>query len=464
MEILIETSSVRAKASELEKLIKEVVDKRNTLETIQRRLDNEIKYKSNIGNSINSVKLRMSIVESRMRKINSLLLLAANSYESTEKKVVSASSKLVDKLKGLNVGAVTVSEAKSEKKWYQSNWFKLAVGAVVIGVAVGAVILTGGVALAVGAAVGAVVGAGIGGVIGGVSSSMSGGKFIDGFSDGFMWGSISGAASGVVAQTGIGLMGAALADGAIDSAVYVGQTVQNDGNVTLAGVGISFATGTAFSAIGSTITNKFTKPSTNANINTGIKETVSSGNKYKSFANANDANAWASNGYAGWLKNLTSEQKEAIKAYTGPSCYENMNAVLRGIEKNYNGNNAEYVRILSEALDNASIPENVTLYRGTNQKMLGDLIHLDPADLVGKNIQDNAFMSASLISDVADGAFKGDLKLIIDAPAGTKGGYVASLSPYQEVELLLNKGQEMIIKEVVNSDPSNLILRVEIIN
>ena len=117
MEILIETSSVRAKASELEKLIKEVVDKRNTLETIQRRLDNEIKYKSNIGNSINSVKLRMSIVESRMRKINSLLLLSANSYESTEKKVVSASSKLVDKLKGLNVGAVTVSEAKSEKKW-----------------------------------------------------------------------------------------------------------------------------------------------------------------------------------------------------------------------------------------------------------------------------------------------------------------------------------------------------------
>ena len=108
----------------------------------------------------------------------------------------------------------------------------------------------------VGVAVGAVIGAGVGGIIGGVSSKASGGKFIDGFSDGFMVGSISGAVLGAAGAAGLGIKAMAAADGAVDSALYVGQTIQNGGDVTATGVATSFVAGAGFSALGAVASNK----------------------------------------------------------------------------------------------------------------------------------------------------------------------------------------------------------------
>jgi hypothetical protein len=185
---------------------------------------------------------------------------------------------------------------------------------------------------------------------------------------------------------------------------------------------------------------------------------------FKTFTNSNDADDWASKAYKDWLNSLNDQEKESIRLYTGPGHYENMNAVLRGIETKYLDNNAEIVEQLTATLNKVNVPESVTLYRGTSQAMLGDLKSLSSEDLVGKIIGDDGFMSASLIPDVAQGTFKGDLTLIINTPAGTQGAYVASLSPYPEVELLLNRGQQMVITEVVKADTSNLVLKVEIIN
>ncbi len=80
--------------------------------------------------------------------------------------------------------------------------------------------------------------------------------------------------------------------------------------------------------------------------------------------------------------------------------------------------------------------------------MLGTLKNTPVDELVGKGISDKGFLSTSLIPD---GQFGGDLLLKIDAPTGTKGAFIGDLSVVPtEVEILLQKGQNMIIKEATD--------------
>ncbi len=114
----------------------------------------------------------------------------------------------------------------------------------------------------VGMAVGAATGAAYGGLLGGVSSYISGGDFMNGFSNGFMWGGISGAISGAVSAKGIGMLGTAFADGAVDSAIYIRrETKLNGGDVSAIGVMSSFAMAMGISYWGSSRAAKRTKVS-----------------------------------------------------------------------------------------------------------------------------------------------------------------------------------------------------------
>ncbi|HEX9061422.1 MAG TPA: ADP-ribosyltransferase, partial [Clostridia bacterium] len=156
------------------------------------------------------------------------------------------------------------------------------------------------------------------------------------------------------------------------------------------------------------------------------------------FFNTSEAQSWGSSSYSTWKNALSASEKSAITAYTGDECYQNINAVLRGLESEYEGNNAEIVQELSQALSKSSIPQNITLYRGASKAMLGNLQNLPPEELVGEVISDKAFMSTSL---VPAGAFNGDLTLIIEAPSGAEGAYIGNMSYYPgEAEVLLNKG------------------------
>jgi len=173
---------------------------------------------------------------------------------------VGATTALEDRNIDTNTGAV---KGKGEgKKWYQSNFFKLAVGVVVVGGAIALACTVGGPIL-VGMAVGAATGAAYGGLLGGVSSYISGGDFMNGFSNGFMWGGISGAISGAVSAKGIGMLGTAFADGAVDSAIYVGETKLNGGDVSAMGVMSSFAMGMGISYWGSSRAAKRTNGGSN---------------------------------------------------------------------------------------------------------------------------------------------------------------------------------------------------------
>ena len=212
MDILIDTNSIRAKATELERLMKELDRKNDSLDKIKKQLDYEVKCKSNISNSISNIKMRISIVEDRIGKINYLLLFVATSYENAERSLTKLTKEFEENLKSLGFLFVSVygksensiDKNKKDEKWYTSKWFKIAVGgAVVVGAAV-AVVVTGGSAMAIGAAVGAGAMGTAKGIISGIKSEKDGKDFMDGFADGFMKGAISGAITGAFIGKGVG--------------------------------------------------------------------------------------------------------------------------------------------------------------------------------------------------------------------------------------------------------------------
>lgn len=82
MEILIDTNTVRSNAEQLKSYMRNLADKRERLESIQKQLDYEVKYKRNIVDSMNSLQIRILKVEERMEKIQYLLLFASTNYEN----------------------------------------------------------------------------------------------------------------------------------------------------------------------------------------------------------------------------------------------------------------------------------------------------------------------------------------------------------------------------------------------
>ena len=144
------------------------------------------------------------------------------------------------------------------------------------------------------------------------------------------------------------------------------------------------------------------------------------------------------------VNDLTLEQKEAFAKYTGDA-YENINNSLRGLEEAIN-ENQEIINIMKSTLDNASLPRDMVLYRGTSIEALGVLKNLPPEALINKEIVEPGFMSTSTRQKVAQGSFAGNVQMKIEAPRGSKALDIASVSHYGgESEILFNLGQKMQI-------------------
>ncbi len=147
-----------------------------------------------------------------------------------------------------------------------------------------------------------------------------------------------------------------------------------------------------------------------------------------------------------WTDGLSKEQYAALSAYTGSS-YMNINATLRGISPAFDAGNKEKAVLIHQALSGSSIPQACTVYRGAAAAALGSLQNAPDDQLVGAYFSDSGFMSTSINS--AD-SFGGEIKLIIDVPAGAKGAYVGYLSQlgHSESEVLFDIGQVMQITKV----------------
>ncbi len=143
------------------------------------------------------------------------------------------------------------------------------------------------------------------------------------------------------------------------------------------------------------------------------------------------------------VSQLSKSQIKALTKYTG-SDYSNINKSLRGLDT-ATPENAKTIETMKSVLDKASLPENMTLYRGTSTKALGDLQNLAPEDLIGKIFVEQGFMSTSMSNTVSN-AFSGNMHITIEAAKGAHALDISSISYYaSESEVLFSAGQEMLI-------------------
>lgn len=169
--------------------------------------------------------------------------------------------------------------------------------------------------------------------------------------------------------------------------------------------------------------------------------------KYTMFLDKQDAVDWGNEAFKSWQKSLSKEELHAIYDYTGDN-YRNINDVLRGFEKNFNEGNAKRVEQITEALNKTSVPDDIIVYRGVGRDALGEYKDLSPKQLIGKKLEDRGFMSTSIDPE---GAFHTKVTYVIKVPKGTSGAYISNISQYgeKEAELLLNRGQKMMILDAV---------------
>lgn len=165
-----------------------------------------------------------------------------------------------------------------------------------------------------------------------------------------------------------------------------------------------------------------------------------------------------------FLQSLTEEQRQALYDYTterpGEPTYRNINTALRypHTHRFAPGNRERAVR-MHAALSRASIPCNCTVYRGTSRDFLGKYKHLSNEELVGKVLPEWGFMSTSLNRK---DSFGGDLKLVIDVPAGAPGAYIGSISSVgnMESEVLFDYGQMLRVTRAEQDATGQRILHL----
>lgn len=147
-----------------------------------------------------------------------------------------------------------------------------------------------------------------------------------------------------------------------------------------------------------------------------------------------------------WSENLSPAEYSAVRDYTG-TAYVNINAVLRGLESDFNTGNHERASLIHSALSRSSIPQSCTVYRGASLSSLGNYASATDSELIGNIISDNGFMSTSL--DSGD-AFGGEVRYEISVPEGANGAYVGYLScaEHYESEVLFDCGQMLQITDV----------------
>ncbi len=179
---------------------------------------------------------------------------------------------------------------------------------------------------------------------------------------------------------------------------------------------------------------------------------------------------------------LSDEEKKAIKDYTGGpplarEYFRNINKYLRGLAE-LEESNKPTLKAITSAFERASIPADMMTYRFASRAMLGNLKSLPPKDLIGKVLQDKAFLSSTsrhenikqimngLIqcNDVKDPGAQIDLQLNISIPKGAKGACISDLSYFHaEGEVLLAPGTKMIITKADKNDDGLLTIDVSVI-
>ncbi|MDM5311122.1 ADP-ribosyltransferase [Peribacillus frigoritolerans] len=169
------------------------------------------------------------------------------------------------------------------------------------------------------------------------------------------------------------------------------------------------------------------------------------------FSNIPEAHEWGEAHYSKWLDSLTEREKAAIKQYTGND-YQYINKYLRGIDNSLYGIDKQVINDIKSGLNKAAVPHDMQVFRGTDLTPLESILKIDDhgnidlGSLIGKTFKDEAFVSTAIVKESSF-----DYKQVswtINVPKGANAAYVGKISEFpDEAELLLNAGQELLIKE-----------------
>ncbi|MBM7491916.1 hypothetical protein JOD64_003138 [Micromonospora luteifusca] len=169
----------------------------------------------------------------------------------------------------------------------------------------------------------------------------------------------------------------------------------------------------------------------------------------KTFASNPDGAAWGKETWAQAHADLTPDQTDALRWYTGekppgadpwPPDYKDINGALRGHSPT-SPELSEVITRIDESMNLRPVPENVMVTRETGL----NAFNCDPADLVGSTQHEPAYLSTALGPD-PDFAPHKPVVLHLEVPAGTPAMYVDGVSDFPaERELLLGRGQTYVI-------------------
>ena len=130
--------------------------------------------------------------------------------------------------------------------------------------------------------------------------------------------------------------------------------------------------------------------------------------------------------------------------------FEVLNNLLRGKEVGDfvdvdKANNQ--INVISETLEKAQLPSDMTLYRGCSKKTLGEYKDLPAEELIGKTISEPGFLSTSIDKEVTQNFIK-DLFITVNAKKGAHAIALKDISNYvNENEILFNKNTQMTITD-----------------
>lgn len=162
------------------------------------------------------------------------------------------------------------------------------------------------------------------------------------------------------------------------------------------------------------------------------------------FDHFDDAVGWLRTTFTAWVDQLEAGERDAVRIYKGDG-YEDINDYLRyAIDPDAAPDDIDAViGRIDGALRKACLPEPVIAYRAFESELLAVAIE-SGGDLIGDEIDDEAFLSTSLLRDVCRGFLTGsgiDVLGRILIPGGAHvGAFVGApdlVYDLHEVELLL---------------------------
>lgn len=157
----------------------------------------------------------------------------------------------------------------------------------------------------------------------------------------------------------------------------------------------------------------------------------------------------------------TVKQRMGLRTYTS-GAYHSYNQYLRGIAPKAAASTRE--KILHMQAGMRAIDRNILVARGTGWEQFpaGYRNGTDVQKLIGKTIQDPAFVSTSSIAQF--GGFGGAVRLEIELPRGTYAAYVKSISHNKnENEVVLPAGTKFRVISV-NSSGYTTIVRLRVVS